>query len=680
MKIEARIELHGAAQGPDPWDEKRGIFLPLDHIICCDVDGTPHTVGEFVWPWTAYTAHRKRFLLHFYYWKQKAERVTASRADIKAEREARMRELQFLMTRQLYYGNENAPRTLYSKLATLRLVARFAEARSCAVRDVLTQTALLDACCASLSNQALVHWMGWLAFLRQLDSETQLGYVLATPKYWKDLERRLKEHRNSRHQFAPLPTRIYAALINNLSKELDDIEAHKSSLLAALRETVTEYRLAKATETAKGISIGCALIEKHNLAAYLSRRGWNGRKKLFALAGAVGEIFLLCKLQIHVFSGMRDDEARHLPYHCMVGEKGLHGRKHCLIVGSTTKFNKGRSLRTKWVTTEHDGFRAVRLAQEFSAVIYDALGVTLSKADDRKDDYPLFPSTNYLPWMPRHVSQEVRVVAQRLSHAGASDSLLSRLCSFIEEEDIAELEEIDPFRAWREESEFAVGQRWPLSTHQLRRSLAVYANASGLVRLSSLRRQLQHMTREMAMYYGRGSTFCKNFIDDDPVGYKKHVAVDWQDGAEEAEMLAFVRDVLNSTEPMFGGAGTFYARQRERGEVMSRDEVAKQMKAGLLAYRDGPLGGCTRPGVCESRKGLNFIDTICATDGCKHLIGKHSKIVQTIRLKRAAMSRITLGSITEAMEREDLEALERVEREWRPKEDSVLTSPGDGHA
>lgn len=666
MKREARIELHGATQGPDPWEEDWGTSLPLEHIICRDVDGTPHTVGEFVWPWTAYEAHRTKFLLHFFYWKPAHERVTNGREDITAEREARIHELQFLMTRQIYYGSENAPTTLYRKLATLRFVARFADLRSCSVRDVLAQTALLDACGATLPNQALESWMGWIFFLRQLDPETQLGFSLATPKRWSDIERRAKEYRDNGRQHAPLPTRIYAALINNLRAELDDIEAHKSRLLAALREAVAAHRQAKATETARGISIGSALIEKYDLAAYLERRGYSSKKRLIDLSGAVGEIFQVCKLQIHVFSGMRDKEARHLPYYCMTTERGLHGRKHCLIVGTTTKFNKGRCLRTKWVTTERDGFRAIRLAQDFATVIYDDLVVTPSDADDLKDDYPLFPSSDYLPWMRRHVSQEggIAAIGGRLRHA--RELMLSRLCPLIEAEDIAELEDIEPFRAWGEEPEFAVGQRWPLTSHQLRRSLAVYANASGLVRLSSLRRQLQHITREMAMYYGRGSIFCKNFIADDHAGYRKHVAVDWQDGADEAEMLAFVRDVLNCCEPMFGGAGAFYERQRERGEIMSRDEVAKQMKAGLLAYRDGPLGGCTRPGVCEARKGLNLIDTVCATDGCKHLIGKHSKIVQTIRLKRAAMARIAPGSITEAMEREELAALERVECEWRP--------------
>lgn len=679
MKIEARIELNGAAQGPDPWDENWGICLPQDHIICRDVDGTPHTVGEFVWPWTAYTAHQKRFLLHFFYWKQKSNKVTTSMVDTTAEREARMRELQFLMTRQIYYGNESAPNTLKNKLMVLRNLARFAEARLCSVRDVLTQTVLLDAFGASLPDQSMAEWITWLTFLRQLDPETQLGFTLATPTRWKDVERRAKQYRDNVRQYAPLPTRIYAALINNLSAELDDIEAHKTRLLAALREAITVHRQTKAT--AHGFRMGTALIEKHDLAAYLERRGYSSNQ-VRSLGSAVSEIFQVCKLQIHVFSGMRDAEARHLSYHCMTPEEGFHGRKHCLIAGATTKFNKGRRLRTKWVTTERDGFRAIRMAQDFAAVFYDVLGVTPSEADDLKDVYPLFPSTDYLPWMRQRFSPEGRIAATgtKLSHKDCVDSLLSRLCPIIEEEDIAELEEIDPFRTWRDEPEFSVGQRWPLTTHQVRRSLAVYANASGLVRIASLRRQLQHITREMAMYYGRGSTFCKNFIADDPVGYKKHVAIDWQDGAEEAEMLAFVRDVLNSSEPMFGGAGTFYERQRERGEVMSREAVAKQMKAGLLAYREGPLGGCTRPGVCETRKGLNLIDTVCATDGCKHLIGKHSKIVQTIRLKRAAMNHITPGSITEAMEREDLEALERVEREWRPQAGHEAATTGGGNA
>jgi hypothetical protein len=665
MKVDARLNLFDM-QGPDPWDDSWRIQLPLDHIICRDVDGSPHTIGEFIWPWTAYTKDQSKVALHFYYWNQIPGPVRMNRLEVSPEREARIRELQFLMTRQIFYGNENSPKTLEIKLSVLHSLARFAEGRSCTIHDVLTDTSLLDACGASLHKSRVRFWMTWLIFLRQLDPATQLGFTPATPGQWKELERRRSDQRNNSRQYAPLPTRIYGGLINNLTAELDDIEANAHRLLAALRDAFAEYWQAK--KRGRYGSVGPELIEKYGLMDYLARRGFNtNQRALFSLSGAVTEVFLVCKLQIHVFSGMRHDEARTLPYHCMVTKKGRNGRSHSLIAGITTKFNKGRRLRTHWVTTDQEGFRAIRLSQQFASVVYESFGITPSKADAHKDEFPLFPSTDYLPWGRRKYVPRQRIQTADKDLSKAKDPLHARLLPVIEEEDIAELEEIDPFRAWRDEIEFAIGQRWLLTTHQLRRSLAVYANASGLVRLTSLRRQLQHITREMSLYYGRGSTFCKNFIANDPDGFKKHVAPEWQDGADEAMMLSFTRDVLNSKEPMFGGAGNFYQRQKERGEVMSREDVAKQMKAGLLSYRSGPLGGCTKPGKCDKRKGLDLIDISCVTDSCKNLVGKHSKIIRVIQLKRASMAHITQGSIESEIEREELETLERVEREWRPQ-------------
>lgn len=679
MKIEARVDNPLGALLPAHWDESLGICLPLDHVICHDVDMRPIAVREYKWPWTAYHARKKKITLHFCYWKQNNRRFPVAQ-DITPEREARIRELQFLMTRQIYYGNENAPGTLVRKVQILRRLAHFAEARSRSVREVLTQADILDAFGELLPDGYVACWMTWLKFLGELDPDTQLGLALASPRRWNDLVQRAKAYADNARQYAPLPTQIYAGFITNLSAELDEIETHKDRLLAALRDALDQHRAAKARKKSS-ITIGPAIVKKHELAAYLERRGFMREKLgLSAFAGAITEIFQLCKLQIHVFSGMRDDEVRALPYHCMAPEKGQHGRRHCLITGSTTKFNKGRRLRAKWVTTERDGYRAVRLAQAFADVIYEGLGVTPSDDDASKDDYPLFPSVDYLPWLQRAGLAVDRIAPAALTLDRANGALLPRLCPVIEDTDIEELEEIDPFRAWREEPKFAVGENWPLSTHQLRRSLALYANASGLVRISSLRRQLQHMTREMSLYYGRGSIFCKNFVAEDPVGYKSHIALEWQDGDEEATVLSFTREVLNSTEPMFGGAGTFYARQRERGEIMSREEVADAVKRGTLAYRDGPLGGCTRPGVCTTRKGLTLIDTICATDGCKHLVGKHSKVVQIVRLKRASMAHVTPGSITEAMEKEELESLERVELAWRRQTDSAAASGSAGHA
>lgn len=666
MKIKARINIQEDTLGPDPWDEKYLLNPPKNHIICRDVDGTPHTIYELIWPWTAYNSRRKKCLIHFLYWKGNSNKIVVDENELSPDRLDRTKELQILMARHVYYGDMISTKSMTSKLYVLHSLARFAEEKSCSVFYVMTHPSLIKSFTESLAISALSDWLIMHKFFMALSLRNQLGFSLAEPSHWNKFEKKAKEYRKNRRQFAPLPTRIYAALINNISAEIDDIEKHKTALISALKE-------ASSISTKKGFNRADFLFSKYGLKPYLQRRGFDSTR-IRGLSGALREIFVICKLQIHLFSGMRDEEALYLPYHCATVEEGLHGRKHFLISGITTKLNNGNRTRTKWITTEGEGFRAIKLAQEFANTIYGIIDVSPSTSDDLLDDYPLFPSTSYLPWMPDRIESRDYIARTKiqLAYFNKETTLLSRLCPIIEEQDIEELEQIDPFRAWEEEPEFKVGQRWPLTTHQLRRSLAVYANASGLVRLSSLRRQLQHITREMSMYYGRGSTFCKNFIGADPAGFKKHVAIDWQDGAEEAEMLAFVRDVLNAEEAMFGGGGAFYERQRERGEVMSREEVGKQMKSGLLAYREGPLGGCTRPGICETRKGLQLIDTTCATDGCRYLIGKHSKIIQTIHLKRAAMANILPGSITEAMEREDLAALERVELAWRQQEHSKI--------
>lgn len=664
MKLPARLETY-SSPGPDPWDDTLGPHLPLNHVICRDIDGTAHTIQEFIWPWNAYTKDHRRLILHFYYWN-KARGPRIGSVEVSKEREGRIRELQFLMALQIYYGNENAPKTLEGKLSLLHHLARFAEEHSCTVKGLLSDTSLLDAYGAILPDSKLNNWRSWLNFLRQLNP-AQLGFTVAPLNQGKTLERRATAARNNKLQHAPLPTRVYGSLINNLSAELDDIEAHAPQLLAALTEGVETYGQKKASQKGHDINVGPALIKKYGLGDFIARRDFNETLALTALTGLITEVYLVCKLQIHLFSGMRSDEAKTLPYHCLVTKNGGHGRTHSLISGITTKFNGGRRQTTLWVTTEQDGFRAIRLAQRFAAIIYKSVGTTPSNSDADKDKFPLFLSSSYLPWEPRKYSLEERMQPAK-PKLSQKKSLLTRLLPVIEEADLKELEDMDPFRAWRDESMFAVGQRWPLGTHQLRRSLAVYANASGLVRLSSLRRQLQHITREMSLYYARGSTFCRNFIANDPLGYKKHIASDWQDGEDEAMALAFTRDVLNSKEPMYGGAGNYYQRQKERGEILSAEDVARRMKSGLLSYTPGPLGGCVKPGGCDKRRGLALVDISCATDGCKNLVGKHSKIIQVIQLKRAALAHVTSDSIEAKIEREELEALERVELDWRPQQ------------
>lgn len=663
VKFNAWLALPDGAFPPDPWLESYGISLPLNHVIARDEFGKAASrVGDLRWNYTAYDSRKKQTFLYFDYWTTLGRRKIDETA-VTPVRLSRIRELQFLMCKRIYHsdGSDLGLSALRLTLFTLWRIARFAEEHERSVRDVLERQDLLDACISAVPDSECDGFTNCLNFLCKLDAASDLGFQIATPLRLMELKVRGKRYRDDSKQFAPLPTRIYSQLITRLSVELDDIEEHKDRLIAALRESIARYRQAKT-----GNAMGKRLIPQYGLSAYLAKR--DCADGLIGLIGAVSEIFHICKLQIHTFSGMRDDEAAHLPFHCMKIER-RNGRRHALIVGVTTKLAGGRRMQTAWVTTEEDGFRAIRLAQDFAAVIYESIGVKTDERQVVKRDLPLFISPSYLPWGRFAAGEEkiTRFQHKTLRSSKVPDALKTRLQPIIENDDIAELEDIDPFRAWSSEERFAVGQPWPLSTHQLRRSLALYARASGCVRLSSLRRQLQHISNDMSAYYGNGCAFAKNFLADDPDAFNKHIAFEWQNTEEEAALLAFVWDVLRSDEPLYGGAGNFYEMQREKGTLMTRVQVEAAIKVGTLSYKTGPLGGCIKVGACTGRMGLQMVDIACATDNCKNLVGKHSKIIQVIKAKRGMLDRMDKTTLTYRAEAEEMEELEQVEVRWRPQ-------------
>lgn len=74
--------------------------------------------------------------------------------------------------------------------------------------------------------------------------------------------------------------------------------------------------------------------------------------------------------------------------------------------------------------------------------------------------YPLFVSPNYLPWGLRRCgnTESKRFWAHQLNFSSASSDIKAHLLPTITTEDIAELEDVDPFRAWSEEEEFGIGK------------------------------------------------------------------------------------------------------------------------------------------------------------------------------------------------------------------------------
>ena len=657
--FQPQIEIPGFAPPPDPWTN--GNRLPLDHVISRNHDGTPLSrVGDTQWDWSTYKSRGRNGIFNFIYWDRPNSRRKDEEVVISPDRLARIREMQHLMTLLIYKRNgiPLSSSSIDGYLTSLVRIAQFAESRSVSIAEVFGKHHNIDALILMVRNTTAAMLYRWWKLLNSMP-HLDLGFRIVKPHKIEELRKRADDHKKGKKQKAPLPTRIYSEFINALTTELDEIEPIIDELLdTVLRLSKRRKELSdKLRRSERGV-IKSLLQElrgswSNELKTYYERRGY--LDALNALNSALSDIQRVSKLAIHTFSGMRGAEAAYLPYHCLEIERGHRGKKHIVLAGITTKLESGHRRRTRWVTNQV-GHRAVIVAQKVASAIYASLETTPSSKDTIRDEYPLFATPSRLPW---GIASEIPIEpVGELSLNNASAYLGAALRPIIQEQDIEELEQIDPYRDWRNEAAFAIGQPWPLESHQLRRSLALYAQRSGLVTISSLRRQLQHITREMSQYYAKGSQFALNFIEDDPDDYAQHICKEWRETMGESACLAYLRDVIFSTEPLLGGAGNFVEQQKRRGIVADRNELMQQFKKGLLAYKANPLGGCTNPGNCNSEgKGLSLLDIPCLEDGCKHLIAKRSNIARIIPYQQRLVDTLKPDSVEYSMEKRELDVL-----------------------
>lgn len=410
-------------------------------------------------------------------------------------------------------------------------------------------------------------------------------------------------------QYPVIPTRIYQHFLSTSEHDLRVAEGVADALSAYLARVYAGDN--------PGISAALVTAAAH----------FGCKDSPYVVSSLVASISAVCQLVILSFTGMRAMEAENLPYDCL-RETRLNGVTHYTIEGVTTKLSGGRPRRACWVTSPLAA-RAVRLAQRLSGEAHRAHGA---------QDYAESTDGSHLLFC--RMSLRNGYVANRAASTVHNDveAFRERVFPTILIEDIAELKRVDMHRAWEDEPKYAVGQQWPFTRHQLRRTLALYAHRSGLVTLPTLKRQLQHITQEMSMYYARGSAFAKGFIDTD----KTHFAKEWAETQGLSEYLAYAQQVLFSDERLFGGHAAWAqsrAVQASPVSVYSREQTVRMFEKGELAYRETVLGGCASVEQCKSTP-LDWMRLDCLESNCRNLVVVPSKLQRVINAQRATVEKL----------------------------------------
>jgi hypothetical protein len=609
-------------------------------VVSRDVSGKVLSrYGELSWDWSPYHSRGVKSNFHFCFWGNNPRT-----SDI----DALVSELKWIMYLIIWRkdGALLSYQTLYHYLKLGRSLARYCNRHSISLTNLLSSKDRLIDFVISEQNKSLSKTLSGLVTILAKLGEDKVGFLVPGDSVNKQLRKLMKQYGRIIGQHPPIPTRIYSLIIEELVAQISEFEGVERQFLQAIQIVLgdpftglgeeRQLFLAKERGVVRNqgwLTFDC-LIDQYGIRDYLHVRGLD--RSIKGLSKALVGVQLAARLTVQLFTGMRADEVAALTTQCLKEEQ-RGGRTHFVIYGVTTKLNNGQCKVAQWVTSS-EGAKAIKLAARIADFVVKVGKFHISKSGE----IPLFISVGYLGLLGSNcVPHSPQLVAPKLDLNNAS-WLRIRVQPILREEDLRELEQIDPHRAWRSEGQFELGRPWVLTSHQLRRSLALYAQRSGLVSLPSLRRQLQHITEEMSRYYARGSAFAKNFIGND----KTHFGYEWQEVQPFSSALSYIFNVLLSDDVLFGGHANWLDHRFHKKDgyiFMDREATIARFKKGELAYLETPLGGCVNTEGCD-QVALRWLNVDCLS-GCKNFIGNLSKLNRVIVAQSKLLSALDPSSM-----------------------------------
>lgn len=160
------------------------------------------------------------------------------------------------------------------------------------------------------------------------------------------------------------------------------------------------------------------------------------------------------------------------------------------------------------ITTGYQGYDDVYVTTKNGHLAYELLNSLNSPVRNWLE------STGQKVWLLNNLQRFQQ--PRSISHSGNVLQSLSRLFSSNEQEFSIDLnsDDIEMLRRSDPEKAFNIGEKWHLTPHQLRRSLAYYLVGMQLADFPQLKQQFSHYSIAMTMYYARNASSFKKMYHD----------------------------------------------------------------------------------------------------------------------------------------------------------------------
>jgi len=622
VSIFDELKVRGFAQSmlPDvPEDVHSCLLFDDDFVISRHHDGKVLSrAKDPIWDLSPYNA-KGYCKLNFQSWRKN----DLGALQIELERE--MKAIQLVR----YNFHHTARKVNSVKLSGLRRLAEFCEKNNLTFHQLFNESKAQSLLLSSLAN------LGKKSVSRDLfELTTELyhlrvahpSFELAPTDYSlvdeiSQLAGSYSEYRESFEQTKLIPSRIYGAFIVGFGDELDFFNAHAEKCIEFVKRRVDGDMYGDARVRVEFYSRGVPwedAIAECGLGKVCERFSIGGLQEFNSYLNSVNYV---AKNWIHLFSGMRDNEARTLPANTLATMR-VGDEQVTILRGYTSKTVGQNNVPTYWISTPIVE-RAIAAAKKIGKIA----AIKNGWDDSDESEYPLFPAliapkdktARHIYSTP--VMATARSILPEKVHARTPGALVT-------EADIVELERFDGFKDWRSDKKVKIGDPWPFVSHQCRRSLAVYSARSGVVGLGSLANQYKHLTETMTSYYRSDQVFAENFLS---LPDQQALMREMEFERRVASMFNYENDVINSSGRLWGGEGNRIQVSRDRGKPLiittDREATARKFEKGEMVYKESPLGGCTNLDSCDK---IGFISIFACLD-CQYAVLDSNKSIRKIR-------------------------------------------------
>lgn len=532
-------------------------------------------------------------------------------------------------------GKQRAQATIVIANKVLNQLAEKAYSRGVTLFELFVDPLILGEVSAELSNSSGSNAKSLLNTLWRHRDFLKVGVEVRLKELSEIIKRSAPQKDAEGRQTPIIPSRIYCAILACLLGSLDDIERDLDTLLDAYREdrSVTLTAPEGLTQSQRTKLRRRELEELHET---MRIRGWETGSLQTFIAGEIAGIQINLISIVIAFTGMRIGEALILPLEGVLEDVEHRGSVHHVVNGFSHKLNKGKKKPASWVTSR-EGRRAIMLARKIASTILEVM----NDGDPAADEAALLFCSIENPYK--------KLDAARI-YLRIKQNHVPKICPVITQFDIDELNAMELERGWLREG-IEIGKHWPLTFHQFRRSLSVYAHRSGMVSLPALKGQLQHITDEMRAYYSDGFCRAVNLVFD-----KDHFSHEWNAAKAESSFLAYQLGILFSDEDLLGRGAK---RMASTIANHTRSETLKLFEEGKIAYKETVLGGCVSTEDCKTLP-LEPIGLECLEKNCVNQVVSPKRLDLVIRSQEGVVARLEKvepGSVEHRLEINSLQVL-----------------------